>query len=131
MRQVPYGKEFYTLIGSGHLAKHLKYWLSFKDLSFNTWDRHSQQTLNTIKLEDSLKKSNIILLAVSDTALDNFIQKYHNSHLIIHFSGAFYSKLAIGAHPLMTFNKSNIYTCLLYTSPSPRDQRGSRMPSSA
>ena len=26
---------------------------------------------------------------------------------------------------------SHIYTCLLYTSPSPRDQRGSRMPSSA
>eukprot|EP00829_Urostomides_striatus_P017749 TRINITY_DN6221_c0_g1_i1.p2 TRINITY_DN6221_c0_g1~~TRINITY_DN6221_c0_g1_i1.p2 ORF type:complete len:247 (+),score=38.69 TRINITY_DN6221_c0_g1_i1:64-804(+) len=28
------------------------------------------------------------------------------------------------------FNKT-LYTCLLYTSPSPRDQRGSRMPSSA
>ena len=27
--------------------------------------------------------------------------------------------------------KKPIYTCLLYTSPSPRDQRGSRMPSSA
>ena len=26
---------------------------------------------------------------------------------------------------------SIVYTCLLYTSPSPRDQRGSRMPSSA
>ena len=26
---------------------------------------------------------------------------------------------------------SSYYTCLLYTSPSPRDQRGSRMPSSA
>ena len=26
---------------------------------------------------------------------------------------------------------SRVYTCLLYTSPSPRDQRGSRMPSSA
>ena len=25
----------------------------------------------------------------------------------------------------------SLYTCLLYTSPSPRDQRGSRMPSSA
>ena len=25
----------------------------------------------------------------------------------------------------------NMLTCLLYTSPSPRDQRGSRMPSSA
>ena len=28
-------------------------------------------------------------------------------------------------------NMSFIKTCLLYTSPSPRDQRGSRMPSSA
>ena len=27
--------------------------------------------------------------------------------------------------------QSNSKTCLLYTSPSPRDQRGSRMPSSA
>ena len=27
--------------------------------------------------------------------------------------------------------ESIVYTCLLYTSPSPRDQRGSRMPSSA
>ena len=27
--------------------------------------------------------------------------------------------------------ESNLNTCLLYTSPSPRDQRGSRMPSSA
>ena len=26
---------------------------------------------------------------------------------------------------------ARVYTCLLYTSPSPRDQRGSRMPSSA
>ena len=28
-------------------------------------------------------------------------------------------------------NRMRIMTCLLYTSPSPRDQRGSRMPSSA
>ena len=28
-------------------------------------------------------------------------------------------------------DNSVIHTCLLYTSPSPRDQRGSRMPSSA
>ena len=28
-------------------------------------------------------------------------------------------------------NTTNLVTCLLYTSPSPRDQRGSRMPSSA
>ena len=28
-------------------------------------------------------------------------------------------------------NYENLFDCLLYTSPSPRDQRGSRMPSSA
>ena len=32
---------------------------------------------------------------------------------------------------LSTILDANITTCLLYTSPSPRDQRGSRMPSSA
>ena len=32
---------------------------------------------------------------------------------------------------LKTYQSKRIYTCLLYTSPSPRDQRGSRMPSSA
>ena len=30
-----------------------------------------------------------------------------------------------------TVDIANIYGCLLYTSPSPRDQSGSRMPSSA
>ena len=30
-----------------------------------------------------------------------------------------------------TWPNGYIYNCLLYTSPSPRDQRGSRMPSSA
>ena len=29
------------------------------------------------------------------------------------------------------FGKAKLHPCLLYTSPSPRDQRGSRMPSSA
>ena len=34
------------------------------------------------------------------------------------------------AHPTVT-NITRRLICLLYTSPSPRDQRGSRMPSSA
>ena len=33
--------------------------------------------------------------------------------------------------PLWNIPVDFLYTCLLYTSPSPRDQRGSRMPSSA
>ena len=36
------------------------------------------------------------------------------------------------AHAAEIYNKDgNKLDCLLYTSPSPRDQRGSRMPSSA
>ena len=38
------------------------------------------------------------------------------------------------SHPEIIFQvmkKDKVSTCLLYTSPSPRDQRGSRMPSSA
>ena len=35
------------------------------------------------------------------------------------------------ARPLGKFNGFGTYTCLLYSSPSPRDMRRSRMPSSA
>ena len=35
------------------------------------------------------------------------------------------------AFALAWLETPTVYTCLLYTSPSPRDQRGSRMPSSA
>ena len=35
----------------------------------------------------------------------------------------------VSEHTFLDWKKR--YSCLLYTSPSPRDQRGSRMPSSA
>ena len=39
---------------------------------------------------------------------------------------------SVGMRPVVVHGAgSRISTCLLYTSPSPRDQRGSRMPSSA
>ena len=38
---------------------------------------------------------------------------------------------AAGGWPRGTNNMGELKACLLYTSPSPRDQRGSRMPSSA
>ena len=41
-------------------------------------------------------------------------------------------KRPIETHGFLPFGYNRFrYTCLLYTSPSPRDQRGSRMPSSA
>ena len=35
------------------------------------------------------------------------------------------------ADAVLDWAERSAYSCLLYTSPSPRDQRGSRMPSSA
>ena len=50
--------------------------------------------------------------------------------LLKSFGGA--SKLTFTAYRIFEFmHYVNYVTCLLYTSPSPRDQRGSRMPSSA
>ena len=60
-------------------------------------------------------------------------------YIIIIFCACFYfagDLFYFLAKPLVNLLKVDegqgfIYTCLLYTSPSPRDQRGSRMPSSA
>ena len=41
------------------------------------------------------------------------------------------NKVAITAQHLDALPELKFIACLLYTSPSPRDQRGSRMPSSA
>ena len=41
------------------------------------------------------------------------------------------SKILIQAAKFVPSNLKDVYTCLLYTSPSPRDKRQSRMPSSA
>ena len=38
---------------------------------------------------------------------------------------------SINGEGVYLFNSDGEWACLLYTSPSPRDQRGSRMPSSA
>ena len=65
-----------------------------------------------------------------------------NGTLVDDDRGAFYFHKKIGGHGQGVVTRlwslandehvlDTISTCLLYTSPSPRDQRGSRMPSSA
>ena len=48
-----------------------------------------------------------------------------NSHLVTGGTGG------LGLLTACWLSERGAYSCLLYTSPSPRDQRGSRMPSSA
>ena len=48
-----------------------------------------------------------------------------------HLTDKGYEQALKSGEALSGINFDKIYSCLLYTSPSPRDQRGSRMPSSA
>ena len=51
--------------------------------------------------------------------------------IVITDSGKYYMSVGLGKIVLAEEIYYTISPCLLYTSPSPRDQRGSRMPSSA
>ena len=59
----------------------------------------------------------------------NFMRKHAGGLICMPMSGAICDQLDLPAQTARTTNRMG--TCLLYTSPSPRDQRGSRMPSSA
>ena len=56
----------------------------------------------------------------------NFAAPEDNTGRDKRFSGELWDR-----HPYFNYIKQQYLLCLLYTSPSPRDQRGSRMPSSA
>ena len=81
--------------------------------------------------------SGIIFFLVSRTDLPTFEDlenpQYDLASIIYDTNGEAFGKYYIENREFITFKdlSPNIYNCLLYTSPSPRDQRGSRMPSSA
>ena len=67
---------------------------------------------------------------IRSSALDYFDQITLTKHISSEQFFDFYH--AQGQRIVLMSTKASVpYTCLLYTSPSPRDQRGSRMPSSA
>ena len=79
--------------------------------------KHEKDNLRHRKLEVILKTTDIFQRIVALNIWDRNINKYpleKGQKIRAHISAS-----------------SKSYGCLLYTSPSPRDQRGSRMPSSA
>ena len=64
------------------------------------------------------------------TAADTIIVEWNNRDAVAEAVAAHGEDLAVIACEPVPANM-NLVPCLLYTSPSPRDQRGSRMPSSA
>ena len=107
MRQVPLKKlkslSCYGLVGSGRLAKHLVYYLDLLKLPYVIWSRSSKTDIYKI-----FKHCSHILLPITDCEIEPFIkthQKLLSDKVCIHFSGALFTRLAIGAHPLMTFTQ--------------------------
>jgi predicted short-subunit dehydrogenase-like oxidoreductase (DUF2520 family) len=106
MRQVPY-----LIIGNGRVAKHFCYYFRLINIPYHQWFRSN----NSLSLNKIAKNCGRVLLLISDTAIENFIQENNilQKKILIHFSGQLTTKLAYGAHPLMTFSHS-LYDLSVY-----------------
>ena len=99
MRQVPH----YLIIGNGRVAKHFKHYFSLLKIPFSSWNKAE----TTLDLKNKLSHASHALVLISDDAINSFIEKHFNENnnaIWIHFSGSLVSPIAIGAHPLMSFN---------------------------
>ena len=111
--QVPEIK--YSLIGSGRLARHLNFYFKNSGLKLSHWARNHDTRQ---KLPQILSTSDIILLAISDDAIENFItenEAFLKDKTCVHFSGSVVSENAIGIHPLNTFSEE-LYSMDIYKS---------------
>ena len=68
------------------------------------------------------------MVIIEKKSMDVVFQGTIPSMSTYHFAGAYEETAAV---PAPARAADEVGDCLLYTSPSPRDQRGSRMPSSA
>lgn len=88
----------YALLGSGKVARHIQYYLSYLELPFRTWSRRDSQPLAEI-----LNGTSHVLLAVSDSAIAELAEKCLPNQTLVHFSGTARIDGVFAAHPLMTF----------------------------
>lgn len=110
MGQVP--QNTYLIVGSGKLARHLGHYFHMLNVVPCKWSRNNSSDFNTFhqifdpvhRLEKCLEKSSHVLLAVSDHAIIPLATTLPKNKILLHFSGALMTPLALGAHPLMTFS---------------------------
>ncbi len=99
-------QPIFGLIGDGRLARHLAHYFSLQDLPLKRWSRRASLSLSW---ESRLKDCSVILLAVSDRAIEELAHEIRSTagfenRKLIHFSGALDTQLAWGFHPLMSFS---------------------------
>ena len=98
-------------------------------LSAVTWGDNAQEgSLNTFHGDNSTTNSNN---TTTDTSTSNTYNGAGSSSEIPVGSAITPSYMSNGIETCLKGIGSSVQTCLLYTSPSPRDPKTSRMPSSA
>ncbi len=110
MRQVPN----YLIIGNGRIARHTQCYFSLLGLNYQTWAR---STHATSQLPELINNASHILLLISDSAIDDFINTHllNTQKILVHFSGSLTSEKASMAHPLMSFSH-DLYSEEVYRS---------------
>ena len=95
-------KPSVLLVGSGRLAKHLKFWnsLGSQPLPLAEWNR----TQSKEKFQSLAHEATHIWLAVSDSAIASLCEVIPAGKTVVHFSGALTISGAACAHPLMSFS---------------------------
>ena len=91
----------YLIIGNGRVAKHVMHYFDLLNITYQHWHRK----INIDLLSDYILNCDIILCAISDDAIENFIQNhlFDCKKTIVHFSGSLVTEHAIAAHPLFSF----------------------------
>ncbi len=104
----------YLIIGNGRLARHLKHYFKLAGVDFLHWSRSDNLPLKVV-----ISKSKKILLAISDSSIEPFVEEWKDSvkswQIFIHFSGSISCTYCQSAHPLMTFSE-RLYTREFYES---------------
>lgn len=97
----------YALLGSGRVARHLKFYLTQLNLPFQTWSRNGHPEFNPVAgrtMGDAIRGCSHILFAVSDSAIAGLSRDWIGSgKVLVHFSGALNLERVHAVHPLMTF----------------------------
>ncbi|MDH5803652.1 MAG: DUF2520 domain-containing protein [Gemmatimonadota bacterium] len=90
----------YAIVGSGKMAQHTAKYFDLLEIPFTTWSRRAE-----ISLEDAIEPADVVLVLISDDAIEQFVQEkgLSDRHTVVHFSGAIVSERAVGMHPLSTF----------------------------
>jgi hypothetical protein len=120
--QGPYGPP-YGIIGDGCLARHWIHYFSLLGLPFKQWSRrlfHSAHEMQSAHWQKTLADCPTLLLAVSDRAIEPLASEIRSTpgfenRTLIHFSGALFSSIAWGFHPLMSFPEA-LYSLEKYES---------------